>query len=155
MKSMKFKYINYDISVFQILIAWIHKYKNTKCWKLTSAIFFNFCMRLKDIKCDIPVAHGTWHVLPFNWSPNSGQFVDEAYDGLTTVNFYNVSIFNQVDLNEKKPVWHFPSLPQSILSKNAASGIRVAIALQVCTAQWHITAHIARAKFLLFNFNSS
>ena len=27
------------------------------------------------------MAHGTWDVLPFNWSPNSGQFVDEVSRG--------------------------------------------------------------------------
>ena len=26
-------------------------------------------MGFKDIKYDIPVAHSTWHVFPFNWSP--------------------------------------------------------------------------------------
>ena len=38
-------------------------------------------MGFKDIKYNIPVAHvahGTWHVFPFNWSPNPGQFVDVA-----------------------------------------------------------------------------
>ena len=36
--------------------------------KVTCALFFK-CMGFKDIKYDIPVAHSTWHVFPFNWSP--------------------------------------------------------------------------------------
>ena len=41
-------------------------------------------MGFKDIKYDIPVAHGIWHiqlVSPFNWSPNTIKFVAEASGG--------------------------------------------------------------------------
>ena len=63
------------------------------------------CQDLKDIKYDIPCvmkvikvrnvkAHGTWDiqiVLPFNWSPNSVQFVDEASWGPRDAIFYTGS----------------------------------------------------------------
>ena len=42
----------------------------------TEALVFFKCMGFKDNKYDITVAHGTCHLLPFNWSPNARQFVD-------------------------------------------------------------------------------
>ena len=84
------------------------RFPKKKRFFLAASLICLKCLDFKDIKYDIPCvmkvmkvinvkdvnAHDTWDiqiVLPFNWSPNLVQFVDEASRGPRDAIFYTGS----------------------------------------------------------------